>query len=493
MPIPTSGTKSPEEKILFFFKSGNLVDGEDLFQKTFSGEKKPPETLVLGIFAELEKQNAFQESFDFIRRGSEWFPGNPEITKACEDATLHLAQITFEKGEKQIHDIRQKSEEYTRSTAGGGLGQERLRAENEKALRELTENAMATFKRGLELKPDDLFGLVGVQHCLVMLQRNEEAAELGQRITEVQTAQLPRLGLYGVGEGLSEQQETDEEKAEKAAEKAAAEPPPIIPFEEPPPPKPSSEGIQVPLPARPSMEKLKALFDAGELEEAQTGLETLLADDARNVPALLLIARCCFALKEFRAAEKYLRRVIFQDPESLEAHELQTELQEHELKILRRASAEYVKKGIQVGPYLGKHFFEKAKLCLEQSRILLPEDPILLDQHYTTLMFLGQAAEAKALLARIRLLSPRYKTLWERENNQSLCFIAGWAYALQPSAIEDFRRFRRERLLPNAPGRHLVRCYVRLSPHLVDLVRRLRVPPFFGRIALEPLRWMISS
>lgn len=72
------------------------------------------------------------------------------------------------------------------------------------------------------------------------------------------------------------------------------------------------------------------------------------------------------------------------------------------------------------------------------------------------------------------------------------CFLATAVYGPQAAELDDFRAFRDRRLLPNVPGRLLVRAYYRVGPSLAAGVRRSPLARSLVRAGLERVRRRIA-
>ena len=64
------------------------------------------------------------------------------------------------------------------------------------------------------------------------------------------------------------------------------------------------------------------------------------------------------------------------------------------------------------------------------------------------------------------------KQVVDNQFNQTLCFIATYAFYDQPSIIDEFRWFRREYLLETKLGRRLNSLYVKISYPLTKSIQK---------------------
>ena len=78
----------------------------------------------------------------------------------------------------------------------------------------------------------------------------------------------------------------------------------------------------------------------------------------------------------------------------------------------------------------------------------------------------GENEEAFKIKAAIYSLKSNFKTTYDSSYNQTLCFIATYAFYDKPSIVNDFRWFRREYLLNNRFGREINSLYVCVSSQL---------------------------
>ncbi|MFZ2956002.1 MAG: hypothetical protein WA705_03800 [Candidatus Ozemobacteraceae bacterium] len=479
--------RTPAKKILIFFANENIVDGFDLFWKTFSPENPPPEKLVLEIDASLQKQGAYQESFDFLSKIIPWMPKSEGMEKVFSESKLLLAGFVMHRGETLLVEAAIKGEELDKPPASGMLGIDKFREENVKSHQNLLNSAREKFERAFELDPENIRIIQGLQACRAAFHLDEEVKSLGDLILKVKRSRLPRVKLAADGNVEVSPDNADEPLAEETLQA----PSPIV--QEPEKPKTELPSLGVPPPPSPNFEQLNRLFQKGEFEKVQFDLETLIEAEEDNIPALLLLVQTHIKLHEFRSAERVLYKAKLADPRNKEIPIIRNDLLEIKLRALRRGATEFLKSGMTLGTYLGKFRFQKAELCLVQALEILPDDPGLLDQYHCTLMFLGKTPEAEKVKAKLRRLSSRYKPLWDHENSDSLCFFAGFAYVGDETILADFRKFRRDWLLPSPLGRRMVTAYTRLAPSIVTMAKKYSLPPTLFRLLLSPLRRLILA
>jgi len=150
-------------------------------------------------------------------------------------------------------------------------------------------------------------------------------------------------------------------------------------------------------------------------------------------------------------------------------------------------------KAISLGTSIGADYFRQARKTLEKALTISPENIDLLDKYYTALKYLGDDEEAFKAKAMIYVIDPQFNISFDNAGKSSLCFIASFAFADYPLAIEDFRWFRREFVLSSKPGRSLNSWYVKNSPAAVVMLEKLPGAASISRLLLTvPLLFVRS-
>ena len=102
----------------------------------------------------------------------------------------------------------------------------------------------------------------------------------------------------------------------------------------------------------------------------------------------------------------------------------------------------------------------------------------------STLKYLGEDDEAFRIKATIYSIRSNFQTTYDSSYNQTLCFIATYAFYDKPWIINDFRWFRREYLLNNKLGREINSLYVCLSSRVTKALRKNNLIREFFKIIL---------
>ncbi len=462
--MPIEKPRSLADRILFFLQSKNLPDGLELFYQNYSAENPPPVEFFIRFIDGLRALRAREQAYEALQKVSEWLPDEPELKKLQADLQREYYDALVDKGKKQFEQTTIRSKEFSEHTLTkvDVMAREKLEEENRNTLRTLYQHALDDFQRALEINPIGLAALNGAFRCYLALGDSTKAQEIETRILELTQA-----------EDKKKEEEAKRLEEQLRAREAAKAPPP--------------EEQIVDLPT------LKRWYEQQRYHDVLRGLKKYLAKHPSVITGYLLGAKSHLELHEFHQAEMFLERALKIDPYFEETVQFKLDYLEKKYLILSRAATEYLNKGIQLGPAIGRLFFEKAITCAEKALEISPDELILLDQLFTCKMYLRQNEDAGKIRQQILLISPNFVTTWERSDEQSWCFIASYAYAETPELVNSFREFRRRFLLPYLAGRLLNGLYIRISPLLVLLARRSRISGNTVRFFLEPLRQLLDG
>ncbi|MBI3038766.1 hypothetical protein HYY75_06935, partial [bacterium] len=242
-----------------------------------------------------------------------------------------------------------------------------------------------------------------------------------------------------------------------------------------------------------NLASLATLYEEKRYGDVIEKLRGFPCDRPEYIPALLLMAKAHLEMKEFKESEKSIDKALRMDPSNPNAVSFKRTFLEVKFKALIKGGTEFLKKGLELGAFLGQSHFEKAVLCLEQALEISPKDPVLLDHVYTAYQFLGLRKKASETRSLLYSVDPNFKTMFDGLKTQGLCFLAGYAYQENEAAISDFKAFRRKILLPSLLGRRLVTLYARWSPMCVQIAKQFGISPRTMRFLLSPFRFMASK
>ncbi|RCK78609.1 MAG: hypothetical protein OZSIB_1331 [Candidatus Ozemobacter sibiricus] len=467
-------TFSPiENKIVQLFSRDHFAEGMELFNSSFTAEKPPSYDFVARCFTELNRLGRNPEAFEFMTRVSTLIQRHPEINRMLEMARRIHYDTLIVQANAVMDTARQKLQVFAETLQGAdALHRDRIEKENRKALEDLYRQALAIFQQAHEVSPRALGALTGMFRCHKELRNQKEADELSALIDEVYK-EAPGTQPGAEGEGGPASQPA-EDKADL-------------------PPMPEASDIKSVLAdLEIEMRRIKAMFEENRTTEALAALDILLLGNPQFIPGLLLKAKVLTARRQFKPAQRLIEEAVKIDGRNPQVEEARIEFLEHKFKLLVAGASEFLQQGLRLGSTLGRSFFEQALSCLNQALEICPTDVNLLDQRYTCLIYLERMEEAREARKALYMVAPQYIATFERENQSSLCFLAGFAYQGDPEALEDFRTLRREWFTPTTAGRTFLAWYTRLSPQWVAAARRIGLSPTLPRLCLAPLRLLAA-
>ncbi|MBF0546078.1 MAG: hypothetical protein HQM08_16660 [Candidatus Riflebacteria bacterium] len=451
--------KTTEDKILFFFESGNFTDGLELFKKNYNSSNPPSEILALGIFRELQGKGAVQISFDFINEVDQWLPDNEKLKRAQEIANDGIFDIRLKAGHDALKKAEALAAEFNSMAKTGAVGQEKLREENERVFRNMVESALEKFKEALKFKPTDIRTLRRMQFCYEQLEQSEEVEKILRRVAEIE---------LGPTEGLVEDEtkaieipkiESEEDIRQRKLEELQAE-----------------------------SERFHKMEAEGKIDELIPELKNFLLKEQDFQEGRVLLAKIYLDRKEYFLCQRMIDWVLHVDPRFKPGVELQKRFQEQRLGLLKRGANSFLSKALLLGTYHGLPWFQKAEKCLSQALEIVPNDVEILDNLHLVYSYMGNIAEATRMRGRLLLEAPDFKPTWDKEMEKSHCFLAGYAYSEEPDSLNLFRKFRKNFLLNNFLGSKFNFFYLSLSPSLISIAKRYKIPPLAFRAFLFPLK-----
>ena len=446
--------KPKEDRILAFLARDNSDDAITFFFKFFGAQSLPRKPFLMSVLAELNRLKVYHQVFEVLKKVESWFPKDPDLVKSEKVAKKNFYFYQVEKANKIVSTAQDRLHRFTEEAKSlDKLYREKLLEENQNAINGLYREAIKIFEGANELRPDGFEALMGISHAYGLLGEKEQAEKINQKLAVLSQDIMP--------EDLS--------KEESDAETLSIQ-------------------IEEEIPTSFDLSPLESLFEEQKFGQVMDVLERILRRNPDYVPALLFKLKVHVELREFKKAEVCIEKAMRVDGSNKKVMEIRVGFQDQKFRALVKGGGEFLKKGIQLGPTLGRDLFLKAVECLDQALPISPGDIPLLDQLYTALLFLGEKERARKVREDILINDPRYVPTYDRFQARSLCFIADFAYEGDENAIEDFRVIRRELLLRNAIGRRVVTSYVRLAPGIVKGLRSRKFPSRIFRWVLNPVR-----
>jgi hypothetical protein len=448
-----------EKRILAFLSKGNFRDGMEFFYRTYAtgSEKIPDRAFLLTVLSELNRIFAFAEGLKAYKQVGRWYPSDPEFVRNEKLLKRNYYHRLIEDGNKIILAAAERSQRFqAESGTLDKLYREKLLVENQNALKKMYEEASGIYVSALEFKPNGHEALYGLVKCYRELGDTDKEKRIQAKIDDLL------------------KDEVAEEIPVTPVEHADSETP--------------EEQIDEPKPQHFDIKPLERLYEEKKFEQVLEALENILSRNDRFVPALVLKAKVLVERHQFHPAEKCITRALQNAPGEQWIHDYHLDFLDNKFRVLAHGAAQYLKKGIELGPMLGREHFNKAVYCLKQALLIAIGDTDLMDQLYTAYSYLGETEAAFQVKKELLLGQPQFEMSYDRMKASAFCFIAGYAYGDDPCRVNQFREIRRQCLLPFRWGRRIVSLYVRQSPDLIRLARRWGIPPVCFRLILEPVR-----
>ncbi len=441
-------------RIFNFFKNKEIKQGIALFHKVFN-EKEPPEVEFLKrVYTELNRLENTELGFRLIEEVSPWFPLDGDMKELRATSRKIFFDYLLAKGNQSLNKREEKAVKFEESLKRtDSLARDRVKSENEKILTNLGKNALAVFQQAYELNPDSIGALTGLLRCYRILNDVAKIEEIS-KILEDKSPFLKKGASHFIEEvaslQIAEQREFDIEEF--------------------------------------NILEVQKLYESKHYSDVIKRVDELHLSHKVSVPLLILKADSLVELRRFNESDLVVKEADRENSHLKEVNELKMQIREVKFRLLSKAGKVYLTKGLELGKSLGKRHFKKARKCVRRALDLFPENIDLLDQLYTIYIYLDEDEEAFRIKAQIYKQNPRFIPTFDKEGESSFCFFATYLYFETPSDLEIFRWFRREILLPWEFGKLLNRLYVKISPNIVNLFKRAKVPKALLRFAFCPVK-----
>ena len=443
-----------KRKIISLIRNRESKEALKLFHKNFTQEKPAELEFIKNLYVELNRLDLNKENFELLAQIGVWYPDSAEFQDIFENATntyvssliLQANNINFQRLEKEksLEDSLKRADSITR---------EKMQIENSKQLKALNEKSRELYKLAVTLSPKNLTAYKGWLECCIIAEDTEEAAEVQKKIDSL----TPSL----------------REKAVSLKQNAQENQPEETPQENP---------------LDKLYEELEQLFSEKKYKEL---IDKVVENETANdFPPLgmLLKAKALVELRRFKEADKALFEAERLNTNYHVLKQTKEEIAEVKYNLYIKAGSSFLKKAVKLGIPLGTPNFQKAKFCFMKAIEINPDDINVLDQAYTALKYLGENEEAFKIKATIYSIQSNYKLSYDMNYNQTLCFIATYAFYDEPNIVEEFRWFRREYLLNTKLGRKLNSLYVTLSSRVTKAVKNdIIIRRIFKNILYLPL------
>ena len=430
-------TVEVKRKIISLIRNREHKEALKVFHKNFTAENPAELEFIKNIYVELNRLDLNKENFELLAQIGIWYPESAEFQDIFENATntyvgsliLQANNINFQRIEKakSLEESLKRADSLTR---------EKMQVENAKQLNALNEKSKELFKLAVSLSPKNLTAYRGWLECCKVSGDTEEEKEVQDIIDSLSPSY----------------------KAQVAALKSSL-------------PENQEEETVAEVPADPYIE-YETLFNEKKYSELIELIEKNESSNDFPEKALLLKARALVELKQFKAADKALFDAERTNTDYHSLKETKEAIAEIKLKLYVKAGNHFLARAIKLGIPLGLQNFQKAKYCFQKAIEINPDDINILDSAYSTLKYLGEDEEAFRIKATIFSIKSNYKTTYDSTYNQTLCFIATYAFYDKPWIVDDFRWFRREYLLNNRFGREINSLYVCLSSRLTKALEK---------------------
>ena len=429
----TNKTLDVKRKIISLVKKREAKEALKLFHKNFTDENPPELEFIKNFYVELNRLELYKETFDLLVQIAVWYPDDVEFQDIFENATqTYVSKLILQANNIKFERIEKENSLKESLKRADSLTRERMQVENAKQLKALNQKCKELYKLAVKYSPRNLTAYKGWLECSIIDNDTEEIAELEKKIEELSPSRISQLNK-------SDQSSVDsDEKSEK------------------------KEDIN---------EECEKLFQEKKYEDLIKKIDDNKESEVLLPKILLLKARSLVELKRFKEADKAIFEAEQSNTNYYELKQTKEDINSVKLKLYLKAGSFSLKNGIKLGYPLGKNNFLKAKFCFLKALEICPDDLNILDQAYSALKYLGEDEEAFKIKGTIYSIEKNFKTTYDSHFNQTLCFIATYAFYDQPEIINEFRWFRREYLLNNNLGRNINSLYIKVSSRITKSIQ----------------------
>lgn len=445
-------TVDAKRKIISSIRNRDSKEALKLFFKVFTNEKPAELEFIKNVYVELNKLSLHKENFEFLEKIASGFTNDLDFQDIFENATkiyvdnliLKANNISFERLEKEkaLDESLKRADSLTR---------EKMQVENNKQLSILNEKAKELYKLAAKYSPKNLSAHRGWLECCKIAGNKEETELVEKKIEDFSHSVRDKAKISK--ENISNEQSKDIDCKKVYLDKE-------------------------------TYNKLESLFEAKKYSTLIEEIEKLSVILPIPADILILKARSLVELKRFKEADKTIFEAERLNTHFLEIKQAKEEISAIKHKLYVKAGGIFLQKGIKLGVGLGTDNFKKAKTCLMKALEINPDNLDLLDQAHSALKYLGENEEAFKIKAAIHSIEPTYPITYDNRYNQTLCFIATFAFYEKPAIIDDFRWFRREYMLNNGFGRRLNSLYVTLSHKITKAAQNKELLRYLFKLML---------
>ena len=427
----TNKTVDVKRKIISLVKKREAKEALKIFHKNFTNENPADLEFIKNFYVELNRLELYKETFDLLVQIAVWYPDNVEFQDIFENATqTYVSKLILQANNIKFERIEKENSLKESLKRADSLTRERMQVENDKQLRALNNKCKELYKLAVKYSPKNLTAYKGWLECCINDNETEEIAELEKKIEELSPSKLSPFNKV-------DQNQTEEVKKQKEVD---------------------------------VNDECEKLFQNKEYEELLKKIEENKDSDELLPKIFLLKARALVELKRFKEADKAIFEAEQSNTNYYELKQTKEDINAIKLNLYLKAGSYSLKNGIKLGYPLGKNNFIKAKFCFLKALQISPDDLNILDQAYSALKYLGEDEEAFKIKGTIYSIEKDFKTTYDSNYNQTLCFIATYAFYDQPDIINEFRWFRREYLLNNNLGRNINSLYVKISSRITKSI-----------------------
>lgn len=433
-----------KRKIITQIRNREPAKALKLFYRYFTLEKPAEIEFIKNVFVEFNRFDFPKENYEFLKSIKIWYPDDKEFDEIYNNSIetyvskliLQANSIRFQRIDKQkrLEDSLRKADNMTR---------QKMETENAKQLSALNEKSIELYKSAIKLSPKNLIAYKGWYDCCVIAKNYEDAEKVLKKINLIK----------------DEEKKAEELKNPKIEEKVEIN---------------HIDYYSI----------YEKLLNENKFNEVIQKVDELKKTNYFPSELLLLKAKALASIKQFKDSEKTLYEAERYFPDFNLFKQTVEDINEIKYKLFSKAGNVFLQKGLNLGYPLGQENFLKAKYCLLKAIAINSNNIDILDQAYTALKYLGEDKEAFDIKAIIYSIKSDFVTSYDSKYNQSLCFIATYAFYDQPNIVNEFRWFRREYLLNTKFGRRLNSLYIVISSKITKCLLNKNSFRFFFKIFL---------